>query len=321
MKTIYLNDTVLEALPCVATIGMFDGVHRGHQFVISHLLQEAERRGLPSCVITFDRHPRATLQCSACTMHSQLTTLEEKLMLLSLTGIDLCVVITFDSKLASMSAYDFMLHVLKERLGVRLLLMGYDNHFGHRAGQQESFSDYQSYGKQMGLEVKSLPCCAGKEGMAVSSSLVRRLLAEGHIEEANKALGYCYPLTGVVVSGEHVGTNLGFPTANLQLDGDKLIPAGGVYAVRVRLANSLEQKHGMTNIGTRPTFTNDAHPATSIETYILRHEGKLYGQRITVNFVHRLREERRFDSPEALVSQLSQDAERVEELLTQDIEE
>lgn len=328
MQTIHLNETFREPTPCVATIGMFDGVHRGHRFVIDCLRQEAARLGLPSCVITFDRHPRLTLSTnhSPLTNH-QLSTLDEKLVLLSQTGIDLCVVLPFTQEMAALPAYDFMQQVLKEQLKVQVLLTGYDNHFGHRGERAEGFDDYQRYGRELGIEVKALEPLSTHQSPHTthySSSLVRRLLIEGRIAEANEALGYPYFVLGTVVRGEHIGTNIGFPTANLQPDdANKLIPANGVYAVRVRLEDSLEQKHGMTNIGRRPTFTptTTQQPPLTIETHILRHDGVLYGQRMMVSFIHRMRDEQSFEGPEALVAQLRQDAATAEELLNQDIEE
>lgn len=329
MKIIYLKEPFLEPTPCVATIGMFDGVHQGHRFVIDRLKQEAKQCRLPACVVTFDRHPRQVLQPDW--QPQLLSTLDEKLLLLSLTGIDQCVVLTFTKEMAHLPAYDFMQQVLKKQIGVKTLLTGYDNHFGHRTpGQQTGFDDYLRYGKELGIEVKSLPPTPVQPGsnnhllkknhedrQITNSSLIRRLLTEGRIEEANDCLGHPYTVTGTVVSGQHIGTEIGFPTANLQPDDPcKLIPANGVYAVKVRLESSLEQKHAMTNIGHRPTFNGQQ---TTLETHILHHEGKLYGQSMTVSFIHRLRDEQRFDTPEELVEQLRQDAQNAEERLNQDI--
>lgn len=322
MQTIHLNETFREPTPCVATIGMFDGVHLGHRFVIDCLRQEAAKRGLPACVITFDRHPRQVVQPDW--QPQLLSTLPEKLTLLALTGIELCVVLPFTQDVAALSAHDFMQQVLKEQIGAKVLLTGYDNHFGHRTkGVSESFEDYRRYGQELDIEVIALN--PRPSTLTPSSSLIRHLLQEGRIDEANKVLGHPYTVSGTVVTGEHIGTHLGYPTANLQPDDPcKLIPANGVYAVKARLEDSLEQKHAMTNIGRRPTF----HPSpstpslsTTIETHILRHDGKLYGQYMTVSFIHRLRDEKRFDSPEALVEQLRQDAATAEELFNQEIEE
>lgn len=314
MKTIYLDDNTREHAACVATIGMFDGIHLGHRFVISHLCHVAHERGLLSCVVTFDRHPRQVVGRSS--SGKLLTTLDERLLLLSKTGVDVCVVLPFTEAMAALTAREFMLHVLQEQLGVSVLLTGYDNRFGHRTEQNwhEGFDDYVSYGHSIGMEVQALPPAAttGTAGRPASSSLIRQLLAEGDVAAANEQLGLPYFLTGTVVSGEHIGTDLGFPTANLTVAPDKLVPAPGVYAVYVRLANSVEQKHGMMNIGHRPTFDGQE---TTLEVNIFRFGGNLYGQQLHVAFIDRIRAERRFDSPEELAHQLRTDAITAESLL------
>lgn len=315
MRTIYFNEQQAVCNgQCVATIGMFDGVHRGHRFVIDCLRQEAERSGLPSCVITFDRHPKETVPSTLHRSPHLLTTLNEKLALLSQTGIDLCVVLPFTKEMSQLSARDFMQQVLKEQLGVRVLLTGYDNHFGHRHPEHpEGFEDYHRYGQELDIEVKGQPEAPSTFHLPPSSSLIRRLLQEGRIEEANEVLGYPYSMTGMVVSGEHIGTHIGFPTANLQPDNPhKLIPANGAYAVRVQIGDEKEQLPGMTNIGQRPTFDGKT---TTLETHILHYDGALYGQSMTVSFIHRLRDEQRFDTPEALAAQLRRDAATAEEKL------
>ena len=311
MKTIYLNNDTHEQVACVAAIGMFDGVHLGHRFVINHVCHEAHKRGLLSCIITFDRHPKQVIQAEnamGTNFTGQLTTLDERLLLLSRTDVDVCVVLPFTQQMAALSARDFMQHVLKEQLCVNTLLIGYDNRFGHpQPNHRETFEDYQRYGHELGIDVVALRAAGN-----VSSSTVRCLLAEGDVAAANERLGYPYFLTGTVVNGEHIGTNLGFPTANLETAPDKLIPAPGVYAVRVRLEASVEQKHGMMNIGERPTFDGQQ---TTLEVNIFRFWGDLYGQQMSISFIDRIRPEQRFDSPEALAEQLRKDAEAAEHLL------
>lgn len=281
----------------VATIGMFDGVHKGHQFVLRQVVAEARRRGMQSLCITFDHSPR---------QEQVLTPLEEKLKLIAETGIDHTEVLPFTAELKQMTALMFMEQVLKQQLHVEVLLTGYDNRFGHH--REEGFDDYVRYGKLLDIEVIGLPA----EG-TVSSSHIRRLLQDGLMEEAALCLGRPYALTGHVVHGQHIGTTLGYPTANLQPDERcQLIPAAGVYAVQVTLPTSSFK--GMMNIGTRPTFGQHAQ---TLEVHLLDFQGSLYNQRLTVSFVSRLREERRFESPEALKAQLQQDAiqagERVDE--------
>ena len=222
MKTIYLNEQAEKLPPCVATIGFFDGVHLGHCYIINKVIAIAHSNGLQSMVVTFERHPRQVI-CSD--WHPQLlSTFDEKVALLSKTGIDLLVVLRFDASIATLSAHDFMADVLLRQLNVRKLVIGYDNHFGHRLpDSSEGFSDYVRYGRKLGISVvQGNPIDTAD--VRVSSSKVRRLLAEGNVEKAYLCLGRPYQLQGWVVRGEHIGTGLGFPTANLQPDdADKLI--------------------------------------------------------------------------------------------------
>ena len=288
----------------VATIGMFDGVHLGHQFVLHHVVETAREQGLQSMAITFDQTmPRDQV----------LTSLSAKRLLLSKTGIDRIEVLQFTDELRQMTAREFMQQVLKEQLNVKILLTGYDNRFGHN--REEGFDDYVRYGQELGIEVKSLPPAPSKgRGITISSSFIRQLLTEGHVGKASEGLGYPYTILGRVEHGEHVGTQLGFPTANLvPVDEKQLIPAAGAYAVKVRMKNSVEWKHGMMNIGMRPTF--DGHKRT-LEVHVFRLNEDLYGQQLLVSFVERLREEQRFENVEALINQLQQDAVLAEQILT-----
>lgn len=310
METMILKGNERQIVPCVATIGMFDGVHKGHRFVLEHICEQAKARQLASMVITFDRHPREVVQTDWKPL--LLTTFEERMKLLGETGVDYCIVLPFTKELAALSARDFML-LMQEQLSVKVLMTGYDNRFGHH--RHETFEDYVRYGEEIGMEVKGLsPCPSPKrEGSMVSSSLIRQLLAEGKVSEAMECLSYPYRLTGRVVKGDHIGTTLGFPTANLQVnDSRKLIPAPGVYAVTCKKSTTNSQRLlGMMNIGTRPTF--GTHTQT-LEVHLLDYEGDLYGKEITVNFIKRLREERRFDNEEELKTQLKEDADSVHSL-------
>ena len=285
----------------VATIGMFDGVHRGHQFVLQHVVDEARQRGLQSMAITFDKTGPETL-----------TPLAQKRILLMKTGIDRIEVLTFDDALKHMTAHQFMQQVLRDEYGVKVLLTGYDNRFGYN--RLEGFDDYVRYGKELGIEVTSLPPAPSKrKGSCVSSSLIRELIADGNISEANELLGYPYTLLGSVEHGEHIGTKLGFPTANIVIEDQcQLVPATGAYAVKIRMENSVEWKHGMMNIGTRPTFDGQRQ---TMEVNVFRLKENLYGQQLQVAVVERLRGEQRFDSIEALKEQLRQDALEAERIL------
>ena len=211
----------------VGTIGVFDGVHRGHQYLLRRLCDDARQRGWRSVVVTFDRHPREVLQSG---WHPELlTTLDERLQLLKATGIDECVVLPFTHEMAAQSAQTFMRETLLERLHIRRLSIGYDHRFGH--DRAEGFEQYVHYGRDMGMEVVQNDAFC-PDGQRLSSSVIRHLLHTGDVAGAATCLGREYSLCGTVVGGEHVGRTLGFPTANLRVDHpDKIIPAPGVYAV------------------------------------------------------------------------------------------
>ena len=316
MEIIRLNEQRERQVPCVATVGFFDGVHRGHLFLIDKVKNTARQMDMASMVVTFAVHPRQVLRPD---WHPQLlSTLDEKIALLEQTGVDRLVVLPFDATMAALSARDFMGDVLLRQLGVRVLVTGYDNRFGHRtADSEEGFDDYVRYGRELGVSV--LPCSPfNADEVRVSSSQIRRFLQDGEAGLAARCLGRFYELTGEVVRGEHIGTELGFPTANLQPScTDKLIPAPGVYAVKVRVGDSQEELHGMMNIGRRPTF-DGGH--LTLEIHIFHFNADLYGQHLSVSFVHRLRSEMKFDSREALAVQLAADARQSEKILNKIIE-
>ena len=283
----------------VVTIGFFDGVHQGHRFLIQQVLEAARCDNLCSVVMTFDHHPREVLYPDA--RMELLTTLDEKLALLEATGIDRVEVLPFTREVSELSARDFMAQVLRDKLNARKLILGYDNRFGKRSAN-ETFEDYVAYGRELGIEV--VQAAMAPQG-AVSSSRVRRALVAGDVSAANLLLGYSYALTGTVVGGHQEGRKLGFPTANLRVAGSrKLIPASGVYGVRVSIDGA--DHVGMMNIGTRPTF--NGHEKT-LEVNIFDYQGDLYGRELTVVFSRRIRDERRFDSPELLAEQLLKDKE------------
>lgn len=305
MKTIFFPDQTLHDGLYVATIGFFDGVHQGHRFLMERLKGEAAKCGMRSMVITFERHPRQVVQGEW--KPELLTELLEKLRLLKATGIDTVVVLRFNRQMAALSAREFM-QLMRDRLGVRMLLTGYDNRFGH--DRSEGFEDYQCYGRELGIEVLGGDALAvGQQN--VSSSRIRSLLKEGKVEEATLCLGRPYSICGQVVHGEQIGRTIGFPTANLQPDDDLLIPMDGVYAVMVDIGGETN-KHGIMNIGTRPTF--DGRNRT-LEVNIIDEMGNFYDQVITVHFIARLRSERQFPSAEALALQIQKDKEQAEQIL------
>lgn len=291
----------------VATIGFFDGVHRGHVFLMEQVKAEAARRGLRSMAITFDSHPREVLRgdCRPLT----LTPAVEKAQKIGRLGIDRCVVLPFSAELAALSAFDFMRATLRDKLNVRCLVIGYDNRFGHN--REEGFDDYAAYGRQLGIDVVRAEALAADDGN-VSSSMIRSLLQEGRVDRAACLLGYRYQLGGTVVGGVQEGRKMGFPTANIRVaDPCKLIPANGVYAVETLLDDG-SRRLAMMNIGNRPTFDGRE---TTLEVNIFDYSGNLYGREISVAFASRLRAEQRFESEEALAVQLQKDREAAMEYL------
>jgi len=306
MNTIYFPDETMKTGLFAATIGFFDGVHLGHRYLLGRLKDEAENRGLKSMAVTFACHPRQVVQSDW--RPALLTTLEEKIRLIGETGVDVLVVLRFDLQMAALSSRDFMQRVLFESLGVRCLLTGYDNRFGH--DRSEGFEDYRRYGWEIGMDVVCNDALSVGEAN-VSSSRIRHLLHDGSVEEAARCLGRPYALSGHVVHGEQIGRTLGFPTANLQLDEVcQLVPADGVYAVMVSLEGEAS-KRGIMNIGTRPTFNGETR---TLETNILDEMGDIYGKTMSVAFVGRIRDERHFPSGEALAEQIRKDKAEAERL-------
>lgn len=290
----------------VATIGFFDGVHRGHRFLIEQMKEVAKKKGLRSMVITFDRHPRQVLNSDY--MPQMLTSLEEKVKRIKETGVDICEVLGFNKDMAALTAFDFMKTILKEKLNVKFLVIGYDNRFGHN--RSEGFEDYERYGKEIGMEVIKAKAFV-LNGVNVSSSVTRSFLAEGEVEMAEMCLGYKYRLSGNVVDGVKEGRKMGYPTANIDTNGIcKLIPANGVYAVKATWDGEEKEYMAMMNIGKRPTFNGTT---TTIEVNIIDYSGNLYGKTLTVEFVKRLRSERKFPSEKALMTQLGIDREATKE--------
>lgn len=297
--------------PCVATIGFFDGVHRGHQFLIANVMEEARRRGLASLVITFDRHPRQVLNQAY--QPQLLTTLERKLQLISLTGVDNVAVLRFSKEMASLTAREFMGQVLAERLNVKVLVIGYDNRFGH--DRTEGFDDYVAYGRELGMQVVQAQSYT-LDNMKVSSSLVRSFLEGGEVEMAAHCLNRPFELCGKVKKGFQEGRKLGFPTANLDLgNGGQLIPKEGVYAVWASVDGHLRPLPAMMDIGSRPTFGGSR---LSLEVNIIGFHGNLYDKSVKVQFVSRVRDNRKFDSVDSLAEQLRKDQELVMKKLYKD---
>lgn len=300
------EDTIEQGI--VATIGFFDGVHVGHRFLIKELQDWGKELNMPSAVITFPEHPRQVLHSDY--RPKLLDTFQEKMERLETTGIDYCIALDFTYELSLYSAADFI-RLLAEEYHVKGLLIGYDHRFGH--DRSDGFEQYVEYGGQVGMEVrKASPYDEGN--IRVSSSEIRRLLQEGKVEMANVLLTYPYQLRGRIVSGYKVGRTIGFPTANIEVDSPyKLLPKVGVYAVWVELLG--KRYKGMLYIGKRPTLQNGDN--LTIEVNILGFSGNAYNDEITVSFVYAVREDKTFESVEALREQLERDRQTVDKLLVE----
>ena len=299
----------------VATIGFFDGVHKGHQFLIRQVVEEAERVGGTSVCVTFDIPPRCVVEQMKGREFSiqLLTTQDEKVMLLKRMGIQEVMLLEFTPEMAMMSAYDFMAQVLKRQMDVGVLVIGYDHRFGHN--RSEGFNDYVRYGEELGIRIVQAQAYA-EDHITVSSSLIRETLLQGRVADCRQLLGYNYFIEGIVVNGYQVGRRIGYPTANIEVPAEKLIPCDGVYAVKVELRDEAFEAggeiDGMLNIGWRPTFNGSRR---TIEVHLFDFHSDIYSEQLRIHFIDFIRPEQRFDSPEALVCQLAEDEKQAREVL------
>lgn len=301
-----LNKITLPPQSSFVTVGVFDGVHRGHSALIEAMVNDARRASAKTCVLTFENHPLSLLAPAYCP--KRLTTPQQQQYLLQQKSIDLLVRIKFDKKFAQLSPTEFIEKILCGRLGAKRIYCSADFQFGQSGAGNVNF--LLQYGKKWGLETVVVPPVT-LNGCVVSSTLIRELLLAGRIEQANQMLGYLFALEGKVVSGKGLGRKvLHYPTANLEISPELLIPADGVYAVLVTLD---EQKYeGMLNIGTCPTFGE--YPR-SVELHILDYTGDLLGKILKVQFISRLRDELKFPSTEELRHQLARDEQQTRTLL------
>lgn len=292
----------------IVTVGTFDGIHRGHQEVLREIVGRARSRGARSVLVTFDRHPLEVVRPEVAP--EVLTTPDEKKEVLATSGLDYVVFLTFTPALSRLTPREFVEQILVEGIGVSELVIGYDHGFGHdRAGDAETL---RQVGRERGFQVDVVPPVTNGEG-AVSSTRIRKAVQEGDMGLARQGLGRPYSLQATVVRGEGRGAGLGFPTANLEVDTvRKLVPAAGIYAVRVS-GGGLEGAPGALHLGPRPTF---AGSPPSMEVFLLDWSGDLYGRRLRVDFIDRIRGVERFDSAEALVARMHQDVAEVRGRLT-----
>jgi riboflavin kinase / FMN adenylyltransferase len=291
----------------VVTIGTFDGVHRGHQAIFRRMVEEANRLNGETVVITFYPHPRIVLGLDSEKLKF-INIQGRKINLIEASGIDYLVIIPFTKEFAAMSSETFIRDFVFKKVRPVKIITGYDHHFGKN--RQGSFEMLKELGKELGYSVEKLDVQQDGD-VAISSTKIRKLLEAGEIREANKLLGYEYSITGKVVKGKSIGRDLGFPTANIEVEDEfKLIAAVGVYACRVQFMGRIYK--GMSNIGYRPTVNKGD---LTIEVNIFDFDQQLYGEEITIYFVDRMRDEKKFENLDALKKQLEKDKVHAIELL------
>ncbi len=286
------------------TIGVFDGVHLGHQYLISQLTEHTRRQNLLSGVVTFRQHPREVL--SPQTKLPYLTSLAEKVSLLKNEGVDAVITLSFTRELARLSVRQFV-SLLKKYLRMRGLIIGPDFALGrNREGNADTL---RKLGQDMGFRVTVIPPVRVNDEM-VSSTAIRDALADGDMKKVASLIGRSFSLQGRVTTGAGRGSELGFPTTNLDIDPKQALPAEGVYVTWAHIDDKAYQS--MTNIGRRPTFGGNGR---TVETYILNYQGNLYGRELKIDIVERLRGEKRFDTVEELKKQIAEDVKQGKAIL------
>lgn len=288
---------------CVVTIGAFDGVHRGHRALIDDVRKRAADMGAASAVVTFDRHPASVVRPDSAP--KLLTDLDQKLELLAATGIDYVLVVPFDAHRSQEPAADFVDDVLINRLNVQAVVVGHDFHFGK--DRQGDVNFLREVGARKGFEVVEYEpfLC---DGSIISSTAIRKALNDGDVVHAHALLGRAHEVRGVVVMGDGRGRELGFPTANIHVPSEILVPKDGVYGGEYVLPDG-SVKRTAISVGTRPQFYEDG--ICLVEAYVLDFDGDLYGQHATVRFVHRVRGQEKFSGIDELIHQIARDVESV----------
>ena len=286
--------------PTIVTIGTFDGVHLGHQKILSRLQQLKQKHGLNAVVLTFDPHPRKVLFPDQKDLRL-ITLIEEKLNLLENYGVDVTVVYPFDKSFSCFEAREYIEEILIKSLKVKYLVIGYDHKFGHdRSGDIKVLKQFS---KEYGYEVEEIDAL-DIDHIAISSSKIRAAIEAGKIDLANNYLGHYFFLYARVIHGKKLGRKIGYPTANLNIEGkDKLIPKIGVYFVEVDINNV--KHYGMMNIGYNPTTDNDKN--IKLEVNIFDFTEDIYDKVICINFLKYLRDEKKFDTLDELINELHED--------------
>lgn len=301
------NSTIIKNKKSVVTIGTFDGVHKGHLDILDHVIQKAEEINGRGFVITFKPHPRTIVAKKDDIF--LLTTYEEKIELLKKRGIENLLIINFTKEFSNLTAKEFVDNIICDKIGAVHLVIGYDHKFGKdRVGNQSRLTEL---GMKRNFTVSTV-APVEFNGEIISSTKIRKALFDGNIQKANSFLGRNYSIEGKVVEGTKRGRIIGFPTANIEVENKlKLVPKNGVYAVKVSF-NSMVY-FGIMNIGVRPTFEDSKR--RFIEVYILDFNGNIYGKKIKVEFLKRIRDEKNFSSKEKLIEQIKNDKKNVEEYI------
>ena len=302
----YLNDLKQHEIKkeSLLAIGVFDGVHLGHQHLFNNLINTAKDHQLLSGVLTFKNHPATVLNSNF--KPQLITSPVEKIKLIESTGIDFVVPITFDKTLANLSAKSFI-ELIQKHLNMKGISVGPDFHMG--TNREADVTKLQTMGLKMGFFV-NIPTLYEKTEIPVRSTSVRNSLISGNIKLANSILGRNFSLSGKIVKGFQRGKELGFPTANLSFDENQLIPENGIYATKVYLKNITY--NGATSIGTNPTFQNQHK---TIETFILNFNQDIYGESIKLEFIDKIRDEQSFKSVESLIIQMKEDVQKIQQIL------
>ena len=300
MKIIQTISNFISTEKTVVTIGTFDGIHIGHQKILSDLIETAKREKKKSVLLTFFPHPRMVLQKDVSI--KLLNTINEKSVLLEKMGLDYLIIHPFSQEFSRLTALDFVRDILVNKLNTSRLIIGYDHHFGKN--REGNIHQLKEYSLLYDFEVEEIPA-QDIDDVSVSSTKVRKALHDGNLKTANNYLGYSYMLNGTVVNGKKLGGRIGYPTANLNIKEDyKLIPKTGVYVIKSIIDGTAFS--GMMNIGFRPTVSGKHQ---TIEAHFFNFDKDLYGAKVTVELLYFLREEKKFDSVEELIVQLNTDKE------------
>ena len=291
----------------IVTTGTFDGVHQGHRKILNRLIEVAKKNKGESVLLTFFPHPRMVLQPDSDL--KLINTIDEKIELLRQVGIDHLIIHPFTREFSRTTSLEFVRDLLVNKIGTTKLVIGYDHHFGRN--REGSFEHLKEFGPIYGFEVEEISV-QDVDNVNVSSTKVRKALEDGEVDLASNYLGYPFFIHGVVVHGQKNGRELGYPTANLEIQNPyKLIPANGIYAVKVEVGGKLFR--GMLNIGTRPTM--ELGGDISVEVHIFDFKESIYGQELTVSFIKLIRSEKKFETRDALIAEMEKDQVKAEHIL------